>query len=66
MEIILGPDNYQLVTIPPRIWNGFQGLDTEMSIVANCASIPHDPSEIIRIPPDDPSIGYDWYKVKHV
>ena len=60
MEIVLGPDNYQLVTIPPGIWNGFRGLGTQTSIVANCASIPHDPSEILRIPPDDPGIGYDW------
>jgi dTDP-4-dehydrorhamnose 3,5-epimerase len=64
MELFLGPDNYQLVTVPPGIWNGFQGLGTETSIVANCASIPHDPSEITRIPPDDPSIGYDWNTVK--
>jgi len=60
MEIVLSPDNYQLVTIPPCIWNGFRGLGTQTSIVANCASIPHDPSEIQRIPFDDPGIGYDW------
>lgn len=65
MEIYLGPDNYQLVTIPPGIWNGFQGVGTQTSIVANCASIPHDPSEITRILPDDPLIGYDWNAVKH-
>jgi dTDP-4-dehydrorhamnose 3,5-epimerase len=60
MELFLGPVNYQLVTVPPGIWNGFQGLGTEQSIVANCASIVHDPAEIIRIPPDDPRIGYNW------
>lgn len=60
MEIFLDPDHYQLVTIPPGVWNGFIGLGTETSIVANCASIPHDPAEIVRIPSDDPGIGYDW------
>ncbi|OGZ28580.1 MAG: dTDP-4-dehydrorhamnose 3,5-epimerase [Candidatus Nealsonbacteria bacterium RIFOXYC1_FULL_40_7] len=60
MEIFLDPDNYQLVTVPPGVWNGFRGLGTQMSIVANCASIPHDPAEIVRIPSDDPGIGYDW------
>ena len=31
-----------------------------MAVVANCASIPHDPAEIRRLAPDDPSIPYDW------
>jgi dTDP-4-dehydrorhamnose 3,5-epimerase len=63
-EIFLGPDNYQLVTVPPMIWNGFKGLGREMAIVANCASIPHDPSEIERRDPFDPGIPYDW-SLKH-
>lgn len=63
-ELFLGPDNYCLVTVPPMIWNGFKGLGTETAIVANCASIPHDPNEILRRDPADPSIAYDW-KIKH-
>lgn len=59
-ELFLGPDNYMLVTIPPMVWNGFKGIGTEMAIVANCASIPHDPEEIERLDPFDPSIPYDW------
>ena len=59
-EIFLGPDNYVLLTVPPLVWNGFKGVGTEMAIVANCASIPHDPSEIQRRDPRDPSIPYDW------
>ena len=26
-ELILSPDDYFMVTIPPLIWNGFQGID---------------------------------------
>ena len=63
-EIILGPENYMLVTVPPRVWNGFKGIDTQMSIVANCASIPHKSEEILRIDPEDPLIPYDW-ALKH-
>ena len=63
-EIFLGVDNYILVSIPPLIWNGFKGLGTEMAIVANCATIPHDPQEILRLDPFDPSIAYDW-GIKH-
>jgi len=58
--IFLGPDNYCRVTIPAMVWNGFKGIGTEMAVVANCASIPHDPSEIERLDPFDPSIPYDW------
>jgi dTDP-4-dehydrorhamnose 3,5-epimerase len=59
-EIYLGPDNYQLVVIPPMIWSGFKGLGTEMSIVANCASLPHDPAEAERLDPTHERIPYSW------
>lgn len=59
-EIFLGPDNYCLVTIPPMVWNGFKGIGPETAIVANCSSIPHDPEEIERMDPLDPSIPYNW------
>lgn len=59
-EIILGPDHYQLVTIPPMVWNGFKGLSQDMAIVANCATIPHDPNEIERLDPVSNHIPYQW------
>jgi dTDP-4-dehydrorhamnose 3,5-epimerase len=63
-EIFMGIDNYCLVTIPPLVWNGFKGMGQETAIVANCATIPHDPHEIVRLDPFDPSIPYDW-QIKH-
>jgi dTDP-4-dehydrorhamnose 3,5-epimerase len=63
-ELFLGPDNYCLVTVPPMVWNGFKGFGSEMAVVANCASIPHDPNEIDRCDPFDPAIPYDW-TIKH-
>ena len=63
-EIFMGPDNYVLVTVPPMIWNGFKGIGDVTSVVANCASIPHDPTEIERRDPSDTSIPYDW-EIKH-
>ena len=59
-ELFIGPDSYCLVTVPPLVWNGFKGIGTETALVANCASIPHDPTEIERKDPFDPSIPYDW------
>ncbi len=63
-EIFLGEDNYSLVTVPPKVWNGFKGVGVSMSVVANCATIPHDPSEIVRLDPRDTTIPYDW-QIKH-
>lgn len=63
-ELFIGPDSYCLVTVPPLVWNGFKGIGTETALVANCASIPHDPTEIERKDPFDPSIPYDW-AIKH-
>lgn len=63
-EIFMGPDNYCLVTVPPLVWNGFKGIGNEPAIVANCASIPHDPNESGHKPAFDPSIPYDW-KIVH-
>jgi dTDP-4-dehydrorhamnose 3,5-epimerase len=63
-ELFIGENNYCLVTVPPNVWNGFKGCGTEMALVANCASIPHDPTEISRLDPADNHIPYDW-ALKH-
>lgn len=59
-EIFVSPENYMLVTVPPKVWNGFKCVGTETAIVANCATIPHDPSEISRLEPTDTTIPYSW------
>lgn len=59
-EIFLGADNYCLLTVPPLVWNGFKGIGNETALIANCATISHDPGEISRRDPFDPSIPYDW------
>ena len=59
-EFFLSPENYCLITVPPLIWNGWKGIGSETSIVANCATIAHDPSEIQRKPVTDSNIPYDW------
>lgn len=59
-ELFVSPENYCLVTIPPLIWNGFKCIGDKSAIVANCATLAHDPDEIERKSPFDPSIPYDW------
>lgn len=59
-EFFISPDNYQLVTVPPLVWNGFKSVGTETAIVANCATLAHDPDETERRPVLDSGIPYDW------
>jgi dTDP-4-dehydrorhamnose 3,5-epimerase len=63
-EIFLGPDNYSLVVIPPRIWNGHKGMGGEPALIANCATHVHDSSRSERLDPFENDIPYDW-AVRH-
>lgn len=63
-ELFISPENYMLVTVPPLIWNGFKGVGTQTSIVANCATEAHHPDELERKSPFDSSIPYSW-DLKH-
>lgn len=60
LEIETGSDNYLLIKVPSHIWNGFKGIDEKPSIVANCATLPHDPNEIQRLDHLDNDIPYNW------
>lgn len=61
MEFFIGDDNYCLVTIPPKIWNGFKCIGKKIAIVANCSDIPHEKEEISRINPSKNNlIKYNW------
>ncbi len=59
-KIILSPNEYFLVTIPPFVWNGFKGLYKGESIIANCLNQPHDENEMVRRPIDDKYFKYKW------
>lgn len=59
-EIYLGADCYNLVTIPPYVWNGFKGVGVDTAIVANCSTTPHEVDEIMRKDPFDSYFPYKW------
>ena len=59
-ELVLTPENHRLITIPKNIWNGFKGIDSSESIIANCLSLPHDEKEMIRKDPFDNYFNYNW------
>lgn len=60
-EIIIGENQYVMVTVPPFVWNGFKGIGTEEAIVINFTDIPHSAEEIVRMDPHkNDLIAYDW------
>jgi len=63
-EFFLGEHNYQLITIPPGIWNGVKGIGTAESIIATVLSKPYNPDEVVRRDPFTRDIPYDW-SLKH-
>jgi dTDP-4-dehydrorhamnose 3,5-epimerase len=42
----IGEQNYNRVTVPPRIWFGFQGLNKSRNMLMNISDIVHDPCEV--------------------
>lgn len=59
-EYVIGEYNYILITVPPHVWNGFMCIGPNIAMVANCATLPHDPKEIKRIDAFDKQIPYSW------
>jgi len=57
-EEIIGESNYQRLTVPPKIWFGFQGVATTPSLLLNLACIPHDPAEVKRKTLSE--VGFNW------
>ena len=58
----IGTLSYARITVPPRIWFGFQGISEEPSLILNVANMPHDPEEIERKSLEE--IRFDWQEVK--
>jgi dTDP-4-dehydrorhamnose 3,5-epimerase len=56
-EFILSPGNYARLTVPPKVWLAFQGLD-EKNILLNIANLEHVPEETER--KMLPEISYNW------
>ena len=54
--------NYVVLVIPPFVWNGFRSDSSwkDISIIANCASKPHHPDEIVRMSIEDAPFDFDW------
>ncbi|MGA2796333.1 MAG: dTDP-4-dehydrorhamnose 3,5-epimerase family protein [Thermoguttaceae bacterium] len=60
-SVVLSPQNYMRLTIPPGLWFGFQGVAAETSLLLNLADIEHSPDENEQQPPS--SFGYRWDEI---
>lgn len=66
MRVFLDDHDPILLTVPPGILNGYRVRPGHhgMAVVANCATLPHDPNEIERMPvealEDRTGFKFDW------
>lgn len=59
-DVVLGENNYQRITIPPRVWVAFRGVGNKYNLLLNLANLEHDPNEIER-KEDLSQIAYNWW-----
>lgn len=60
MEILMGEtQGLKVVKIPPGVAHGYKVINGPMSIVY-LTNREYDPEDELRIPHDDPEIGFDW------
>lgn len=60
MEILMGETHgLKVVKIPPGVAHGYKVINDSMHILY-VTSREYDPTDELRIPHDDPEIGYDW------
>jgi len=60
MEIFTGEHNYGLVRIPTGVVNGYKNIGLVEALIANCADLPHDPTEMLRYEPINGPFDYNW------
>ena len=60
MEVFTGEKNYLRIQVPPGVWNGYKGIAGKPALVANCATLAHDPTEMDRKDPFCKDIPYNW------
>lgn len=58
-ELLLGEQFPRVVRIPPGVAHGLRVIGGPVHMFY-LASRTYDPSDELRIPHDDPTIGYDW------
>lgn len=60
LDLEIGVDDHQLLTVPKGVWMSFENRRTSDALVANCATEPHSPTEVVRRTVNDPPLSFDW------
>lgn len=58
LSVVLSPQHYQRLTVPPGLWTAFKGESSETSLILNLSSIEYDDAEVLRV--DIEQFRYDW------
>lgn len=58
--VLLSPESYCRLTVPPGIWLSFRGGAPGTNLVLNIANLPHDPAEADVLPLDEPAMRHLW------
>jgi len=60
-EILIGGKSYNLVRVPKMVWYGFKAINDKDALLANCATLPHDPDESEVLHNNSDKIPYNWF-----
>ena len=56
--IELGEKKYSRLTVPPKVWFGFQGISKKESIILNITNIQHSKKEVLGLKKN--KINFNW------
>jgi dTDP-4-dehydrorhamnose 3,5-epimerase len=59
-SITFGEENYSLIIVPPNIWYSFKAVSKTHAMIANCITLPHNPTESITCDLNSDSIPFKW------
>jgi len=54
----IGAGSYQRINVPPGLWFGFEGQDSQPSLILNIADLEHEPNEVVR--KNLSEISFEW------
>ena len=57
-KVEIGEKKYLRLTVPPKVWFGFQGISKKESIILNIANIEHTKKEVLTLKKN--KINFNW------
>ena len=57
-KVEIGEKKYSRLTVPPKVWFGFQGISKKESIILNITNIQHSKKEVLGLKKN--KINFNW------